>query len=283
MGLLLLIFISFYELPPHGFLTALFLIKTLKSFETYLLRRTGKKILIVTSPWNLKTDQIYLNRPPIKGISGYANRRLEQWLFWKMDCFGYRNNVKGNLRIISSFLTVCSFFFLLSGLLIVTGLFDTVVPAAIQHVETVIGAFFTAWITLFWHEKNQLYEKWKYLADLYNEVLMASPRVDDESSSFSYRSGLEIALVQDLIVMEMWSHPSFISLFEKNIAIAYLRARSQATDEGKVDAAIRVIRRRKHFDDEWALDILYKYQATDLQNEKVLFRHNLKSQKAKIN
>lgn len=65
---------------------------------------------------------------------------------------------------------------------------------------------------LFYSERTSYYQKWGYLANLYNEVLKAKPpyffRYDD-NDIHSYRQSMCVALAIDIVQMEMWSHPSF--------------------------------------------------------------------------
>lgn len=158
-------------------------------------------------------------------------RNNKQAYFWhcfevvylfKNDISGYKNRVSGNRRIIAAVVvtSLTSAPVLLLGLSIVLkyGLGPNL--NAFGFVAPLILAFFGTIGGIFLKEKNSLYEKWKYLASLYNEVLKVEPSKNKDS--YKKRELLEVALALDLLEMEMWSHDSFWESFRDTMESAII-------------------------------------------------------------
>lgn len=89
-------------------------------------------------------------------------------------------------------------------------------PIVINHLTTLILSFLGFSSLLFWREKTSHYDKWKYLATLYNSYV-TTPVTSDPSLQ-NNREILISSLALDLIDLDMWAHYSFRTFF-KNILI----------------------------------------------------------------
>ncbi|WP_290736377.1 hypothetical protein [Halobacteriovorax sp. JY17] len=96
------------------------------------------------------------------------------------------------------------------------------------HFITFYFAYFSAFSTLFWKERNKFKEKWEYLNNLYNDLLDDNVHVQEIKLN---------ALSIDCIVMLQWGHRSLRELvyIEVFTAVSYF-----FTDESKESIASKV-------------------------------------------
>lgn len=144
----------------------------------------------------------------------WLNELIEVVYLGKNSYAGYKNNVKGNLRIFAALqvttitaliVLIPTFYFLKDGI-------SAMDPKDfVTLIITLIGSYCAAVGGIFLKEKNSLYEKWKYLADLYNEILKIDP--ETKVNRYEKRNLLKVALAMDILAMEMWSHESYCNLF----------------------------------------------------------------------
>lgn len=140
-----------------------------------------------------------------------VNNGIETFL-GKKDYAGYKNNVKGNLRIISAFQTTTLSY---GPILILAWLFlgDKFGEISGNVFATIFVSYFGMIGALFVKEKNSLNDKWKYLASVYNDVIKITP----EDHKYNKREILLTALAIDILDMEMWSHRSFRDIFRTQL------------------------------------------------------------------
>lgn len=137
---------------------------------------------------------------------------IERYVFMKRSWAGYWNNVNANLRFISAFwfsgwITAVTFF-----ILYVCVKQESVSLFFTKYALTGLKIFGTVFVAYYWNDRSAYYNKWKYLADLYNDYLKSPPYIPHQvyrSTVFSYRNSLKHALAMDIIEMEMWSHRSY--------------------------------------------------------------------------
>lgn len=193
-----------------------------------------------------------------------ASEILERWILLKRTCFGYWNNVSSNLRLMLSAVLSLSVLVVLHQF----GVFNSYQSKEWLRL-TVFGAVF---VTHFFHERSSYYEKWIYLANLYNEVLKAQPYVLGRealsSNVYSYRHSLEVALVYDMVSMEMWSHSSFYPIFEVVLVDALKRKHSKNTNEEVKKIASQMTKSE-------VLKVLHDFQVEYLKMEKTSYSDNV--------
>lgn len=215
-----------------------------------------------------KTQVIYYGW---NNLSSSFSQRLsewaEVWLLARISVFGYWNCVNMNLRFIGILLLS---FIWGSPILFFRYVLEMKSLSASMYFATV-GAIFT---TLFWQERNSFYQKWKYLADLYNEILKAKPSIVNPEGSnfdyFSYRNGLTVALAIDIVQMEMWSHVSY-----KDIVEAELRAALDEKRTVKFRTRKDFLNEANKLTKEQAVKILNEYQINTISREKFMHRRAL--------
>lgn len=122
-------------------------------------------------------------------------------LFLRWEIFGYRNNVGVLARFFQAALiaTIAYLFCYFIGKIICLGGTSLI---------AIWGAVF-AFIALL--EVGSYYQKWRYLADLFNDVIKIDPEVfwKRGKRNYSKREHLAACLASDIIRMEMWNHSSF--------------------------------------------------------------------------
>lgn len=124
--------------------------------------------------------------------------------------FGYKNNVKSNLRIFSSLmLTSLAVFSVLTAVHFLD--FIGIWPSSFgsQNTPSFYAGTLFFFAASFGLEKWSHFEKWKYLAERFQSLMEREPGVR--------RDVLEAVFVCDLIATNMWSHDSYNQVFEKNI------------------------------------------------------------------
>lgn len=144
------------------------------------------------------------------GLSPTITQLIEYYILNRYSLCGYKNAVRANFRIFSSILVTVFFvclWILLSDLL---NIFPSEkIIFSVSTLITVLGVTSSFFIM----ERKSLYEKWIYLAGLYNKIL--------EQKKGHKRNAMECALAMDLIDMEMWAHRSFRDFFNSVAANAY--------------------------------------------------------------
>lgn len=145
---------------------------------------------------------------------------FEVFLLGRFEIFGYRNLPSGKMRVFAAFIQtvwvsilLAVFFGFLLGVarkfgypvnpnngLMEQGVFATLFVV----VATVFGA-------TFWREQSDLYERWQYLAALFNQIVLTDPPEGREG--YDKREHLWSCFAHDLLVMEMWAHKSFRGAF----------------------------------------------------------------------
>lgn len=187
-------------------------------------------------------------------VSKIVSEIMERFLLFKRTPFGYWNNVSANLR----FLAAAWVSSIVTGIVYLAPIKYSVEFDKIAFLFQVFGATF---VVYYWNDRTAYYNKWSYLANLYNECLKANPFIPytverEKEKYFSYRNSLEHALAIDIIEMEMWSHRSFndflfeILKYDLRIEYEYLL---KATDEIILGAICSMTKSE-------AIDLLTKYQ-----------------------
>ena len=133
---------------------------------------------------------------------------IETWILFRISCCGYKNNVNGNLRIIAAIWTslIVSFLFMIT-LETINWYYDdgTEMVTSFEGRVAISVFFFGAVATLFSRERSSMYEKWKYLANIYNAII--------SEPCEAKRHVLGYCFVLDAIDLDMWSHRSFCETF----------------------------------------------------------------------
>lgn len=195
-------------------------------------------------------------------LSKFISEIIERFILLKLSPFGYWDNVNIHSRVVG---------FGLSSVLISVPIVHIVsiwYPNIPDHLPTI---FFTVFGTLFWQERASYYEKWKYLAALYNDIVKATPfvlgRETVVNNHFSYRKSLELAFVQDIVTMEMWSHSSYFPTFYKNIneALNFVQKKNPE----------RVFSVSDGLSKSQILDLLEEYQDEVMKDEKSSFKDSV--------
>ncbi len=205
------------------------------------------------------------NLKPVR-IKNYAYKLasefIEKNILFKTDNFGYWNNVNMNLRLVGCFLASLQ---IAITILIINFLFTNGTSLInINEFLTIFGAIFVAF---FFNDKTSYYQKWSYLANLYNERIKSIPEeYCREENTFSYRKMLEISLAIDVIQMEMWSHDSFAE-FTRNELFEAIRAR-EPTLKNKVN--LELLTFTNELDKASAINYLVERQKTILESYKQL-------------
>lgn len=256
------------------FVSYLWAIAYHREYESSILNKT----VIPFSKWLSKEDnalEIRFKREAIEVdyssgqafFKSFAKRLslfVEMWVLGRISFFGYWNNVNMNLRLVGILLisTFSTFPFLYGKYVLKIGWITWPI------IFTILGGVFT---NFFWQERSSYYQKWKYLADLYNDVLKASPQIaipeDSEFDYHSYRESLNIALAIDIIQMEMWSHDSY-----KDIVAAELK---NAMDEKENLSEENFYSDVRKLTKEDAVTILSTYQKSMFTREEAKFRRTL--------
>lgn len=157
-------------------------------YENYLSRRQERPLV--------------LRRKNESGLANGISLFIEYAILNRYSFFGYKNSVRVNLRMIG-----CAF---------VTALAASLLLVATPNLPpTGFAALGTLFASLFIVERTSVYNKWQYLAGLYNKVI--------EADVGYKREVLRVALVLDIIEMEMWSHRSFDDIFEDVLTEATAR------------------------------------------------------------
>lgn len=159
----------------------------------------------------------------VKYVKNIINFALEYFIFFRWPMFGYKNHLNNNLRIFSNIFStavVCWLGFLglkilqpaltWQSLLYSNPSRDVASSFALQSVNTnILVLIFAIMGAFFWNNRATYVSKWSYLANLYNDLLKEK---DSES-----REILNVALVQDLVELGFYRHPSFYSVFEETL------------------------------------------------------------------
>lgn len=195
---------------------------------------------------------------------------IEYFLLLKTTRMGYRNSPSGNIRIIPTFWTttfISAFLFCLFTAL------NKLEPAFIigkkdQSLDEtyllIVTSFMALWLGLYWKEKKDLHEKWRYLAELYNQIISTPP--GKVKSQFSGRESLRVALALDLLTMGMWGHTSFNSIFEAVLVEAY----SHEHKVSHMEALGFLLENGIAFND--AEEYISRYQDLAVFNDKALYQ-----------
>lgn len=183
---------------------------------------------------------VKIKEDPIDGIlkdfSGWIDRVIDEMVLRKVDSNGYRNNLKGNLRIWPAI--VISFYWF-APLVFSTLYFFFDSPEAIESIGlgplltfyvSVTSAFIASVSGIFWKEKSSLYNKWEYLAALYNDMNQADPA--RTLNEYPKREFLRVSLAFDILVMDMWAHRSFADVFHDCLSDAIM-SYEQSESTGK--------------------------------------------------
>ncbi len=235
------------------------------------------------------------------------NFTIEYFLFFRFDSLGYKNNINNNLRIIShacSTAMICLLGFVALKLFALAGggnitmysMIYTPSPGTvlettnsseitstnkkslkikrglastydINRVNTkIILLIFGIMGAFFWNTRTNYVRKWTYLAHLYNDIL--------KEKNIKTKNSLNLALAQDLVRLDFYSHKSFYTVFEDTMleANAYSANNSKSQtpkqfkdfinkkfkDNKKRIAAIEDIKDK--YTKKEAEDLLEKYQ-----------------------
>lgn len=144
-------------------------------------------------------------------LAGWLTAAIEYGVLNRYTIFGYKNSARANMRIFAAL-------FLTLFLVLVFALLNrlcggsecapsSTAPAGqVPLVNHPVAIFLGVLISAFIIERKTLYEKWTYLAGLYNSLLKEDPMAPRYEP-------MRIALAIDLLDMEMWSHRSFRASF----------------------------------------------------------------------
>lgn len=199
----------------------------------------NKKIIIIDTP-KTKMDKF--------------NFYIEYIVLCRYSFCGYKNYVRSNLRILSAIslttLTCLSIYLvcLLTGtspsILKLTNGLSTL---ELSGIVAIVGMCISTFIL----ERSHLHKKWEFLAGLNSKILEVQPSLK--------RQIMEINLALHLIEMEMWSHNTFVDLFN-SVFINALTDYKQ-TERFKIKP-IRLIRLSSsaRFTKTEAYDIVKKYK-----------------------
>lgn len=138
-------------------------------------------------------------------IKKLSNLKCSDIFLLRWPIFGHGNGLSGNRMILQSLVLSI----ILSGAYFT--LFKYLENGQFQEPPHPFSIFFALFTGFFINERLNYYQKWKYLANLYNDILKA-PHFNEERSSFEthyYRDSLEGAFVMDCLQLGMWKHPSF--------------------------------------------------------------------------
>lgn len=179
----------------------------------------------------------------VRGI----NWSIERLFFFRWSFSGYGVHPRANLRSVSTFWTTLVIF---SIIIAITGPSNVIPALAHYHVTnqssiqqgapevgetprssgnavrgeedhtknliTILLGFFGTWGVLFWRERSSLYDKWKYLAGLYNQyVALGVGESEGAEDDEVKRKILMASLALDLIDLDMWSHVSYRTFFKR--------------------------------------------------------------------
>ena len=137
------------------------------------------------------------------GLPAIFSALVEYGILNRYSFFGYKNSVRSNAKLCASFLTsslILILFFVLFALLSGSDICPLV---STKEIILGWGGFLVSSFTI---ERKILYDKWQYLASLYNNII-------GKPTNAPERNALNIALAIDLLDMEMWSHRSFRDFF----------------------------------------------------------------------
>lgn len=231
---------------------------------------------MLLSPTRGRRSQITLRRsdyPKLDLTCGYAliisiskifSQFVERWVLLKRSPFGYWNNVDNSLRFVCS----CILSALPLILLHKIGVFNGS-EGDWRRVAT-FGAVFAAH---YFSERASHYEKWSYLANLYNEILKSKPFVlggeTNNPDMYSYKDTMTAALAHDIVTMEMWSSSSFYATFEKVLIDAIRYSKKQDLSKS---VCIKIA---CGYTKAEALEVIEELQAYYLKREKKSYKDNI--------
>ena len=173
---------------------------------------------------------------------GMVIRLIELIVFCRLQFF--RNQCRGNYILIQSLWPI-----LMLAVIVILGSqflgprFGISFDLSLLNY-TKLGLFIGAWSANHWRERAIFYDKWKYLAGLYNEVLKQKEDVSDV---------LQCALAIDILTLGFWAHRSYQELFRDALVLAVRECREEPAE------MIRRIFRGEMSEDE-ALKILEDHQ-----------------------
>ncbi len=153
---------------------------------------------------------------------------LQDRLFFRLECFGHRNKAAGMPRVYQAMaLALC---LTSAGVLIVTVagviLNDETFLYVLRNIDLsrTIGFGGSVFVFAAALEIGSYYQKWKYLAELFNSVikLEAKPVKTRYHDNYSQREHLAACLASDVVCMEMWNHRSFFPFLKETMEKAVL-------------------------------------------------------------
>lgn len=136
---------------------------------------------------------------------------VEYFVLNRYSFFGYKNHVKSNLRIMSSFML--TIFISISAVIfikVITGWEEHCFNLSVKEIFTL---FFGFLLSSFIIERKSLYEKWMYLSGVFNKIVENECK-DVEAEDYT---ALRACLALDILDMEMWSHASFRGFFKGEV------------------------------------------------------------------
>ncbi len=157
-----------------------------------------------------------------KRAADFLNYFIEYIVLSRYSFCGYKNNIKGNLRILSAISLTIFLGALVDFICNLFGITFSLVKLNTGYINLEFSLLVTGFglcISTFILERSHLHKKWEFLAQLQNKVF--------ETDLGIKRDILNATLTLHLIEMEMWSHKSFRDRFISAFALANSTAKGE--------------------------------------------------------
>lgn len=156
--------------------------------------------------WIEKNEEVvFIKDEKHRGPFAMFSAIVEYGILNRYSIFGYKNATKNNSKLLAS--GMMSVFILIAFIIVYRLLCSSYICPDLPVIDFIV-AWFGFIISSFIIERKILYDKWQYLAKLYNDVISLNDEKEEDK-----RDVLNAALAIDLLDMEMWSHRSFSEVF----------------------------------------------------------------------
>ena len=148
---------------------------------------------------------------------------IEGVLLLHYSCTGYFNEINAKKRI---FAAIWQTFMATLAVFIIYDFFKNRCffnsdPPNSMNIIAFISAIFGA---TFFREMKDIHNKFSYLAGIFNDIIKIDPIKNADNNSYNKREHLLSCLGHDILIMSMWSHKSFKSVFKDILEKAVLSA-----------------------------------------------------------